>query len=172
MKTMQKGFTLIELMIVIAIIGILAAIALPLYQDYITKSQVTRVYSEVKSAARLADVALFDGYAPQITDKNGNGFIGITKNQSNLMKEFKTSITAAGVGALTAEFGTNASSALTGVSLVMTRAADGTWVCSFTGTNAGFKDKFKPAECGGSTGTAASGGSSGTSGTSGTSNGS
>ena len=45
MKKLQKGFTLIELMIVIAIIGILAAIALPAYQDYIARSQMTEGFN-------------------------------------------------------------------------------------------------------------------------------
>jgi len=65
MKTMQKGFTLIELMIVIAIIGILAAIAIPAYQDYTIRAKVTEGIN-LAGAAKLAVAETFDstgGYA-------------------------------------------------------------------------------------------------------------
>ncbi|MBN6152803.1 pilin [Xanthomonas sp. AmX2] len=57
----QQGFTLIELMIVVAIIAILAAIALPMYQDYVAKSQVTAGLAEVTPGKTQAEVLLNEG---------------------------------------------------------------------------------------------------------------
>ena len=58
MKSVQKGFTLIELMIVVAIIGILAAIAIPAYQDYIARSQAAEAFTMMDGAKTLVQTNL------------------------------------------------------------------------------------------------------------------
>jgi type IV pilus assembly protein PilA len=69
MKTLQKGFTLIELMIVVAIIGILAAIAVPAYQDYTIKSKVSEAASLASAVKTAVEVAFSEGF--EVDDTGG-----------------------------------------------------------------------------------------------------
>lgn len=140
MNTAQKGFTLIELMIVVAIIGILAAIAIPQYQNYIAKSQVSRVVSETGAVKTAIETCLLDGK----TDTQCN--IGWTK--SNLLAATdaaaESTAKAPGQGGLvityptdgktaakiTGTFGQSAAKILASETVEWTRSAEGTWTCA------------------------------------------
>lgn len=69
----QKGFTLIELMIVVAIIGILAAIAIPAYQSYTAKSQVAAALAEISPAKTNAEAKLAEGVSATIKTASAVG---------------------------------------------------------------------------------------------------
>ena len=152
MNTAQKGFTLIELMIVIAIIGILAAIAIPQYQNYIAKSQVSRVMAETSSLKTAVETCILDGKiaagACELGWTNSNllgaptaaGEAQVT-NQTGLA----VGISANGAAQIAAEFGNNAAAALTQSTsnkLTWDRSADGVWTCSTNVT-----PKYRPAGC-------------------------
>lgn len=66
MSSIQHGFTLIELMIVVAIIGILSAVAIPAYQDYIARSTLTSAFQEISSGKVAYELSINQGYSGQI----------------------------------------------------------------------------------------------------------
>jgi type IV pilus assembly protein PilA len=126
MKSVQQGFTLIELMIVVAIIGILAAIAIPAYQDYTVRSQVTEglnLSGEIETGAA-------EYYANVGSFPTTLSAAGIASSPSG---KYVTGLTFVNGGAIQITYGGQANAKVTGNTLALTPYlspnSDIVWVC-------------------------------------------
>ena len=107
MKKVQQGFTLIELMIVVAIIGILAAIAIPAYQDYTIRAQVTEGLNLAAAAkAAVAESYLNKGVAPATRTA-----AGMSMNATDTSGKYVTSVDVTN-GTITITYGNEANKAI------------------------------------------------------------
>ncbi|MBK0053334.1 pilin [Stenotrophomonas sp. S39] len=141
----QKGFTLIELMIVVAIIAILAAIALPAYQDYVARSQV----SEAMTLSSGAKTAVTEYYADKGSFPTTNALAGLAPAAS-INGKYVASVTVGTAGAITAKMkGTGSVSSKVATKdfvLVPTDAGGSiTWDCKTAATT--IDAKYRPSSC-------------------------
>jgi type IV pilus assembly protein PilA len=137
-RNVQKGFTLIELMIVVAIIGILAAVALPAYQDYTKRARV----SEGLGLASGAKTAVAEYFASKSVFPTTNASAGIAPAGS-ITGNAVRSVTVGAGGGITVVYSTLVAS---GATIILTpTAANGSvkWNCKLGNVDA----KFRPSEC-------------------------
>lgn len=144
----NQGFTLIELMVVITTIGILASIALPQYQIYMSRAQVTRVMSEIAALRTAVETCVIQGRTSVGSgdlqcDPGATGSSLMTMPAANGAAPTLTELPvgtgvpavtfpAAGdqVAVMTATFGNAAAAVLVGQTLTWQRSATGIWTCS------------------------------------------
>lgn len=149
----QKGFTLIELMIVVAIIAILAAIAIPQYQTYVIRSQVTRAVAESGDVKVVFEDCVNNGQNTVATCTNlanvtGSDILtGAAQGGQTLAANTGVpvaTIAADGSGSILATLGTHASAKVTGGTVTWTRDANGSWSCK---TGGGITANYAPVSC-------------------------